>query len=152
MRRGGAVSIGRLAQQVTAPIFADHGMGHGEIAHAWAEIVGPELAQFCQPERLTKSRANAVATLVVRVQGPRSVEVHYATPGIIEGVNALYGYRAVEQVKIVQAQPGAPTGQPSAQPIARPPTAPPANFPGIEGPLGNALARMERALALRQER
>lgn len=153
MRYTGAVSIGRLAQNVTAPIFSRHGMGHGEIAHAWREIVGDEMAAFCQPERLTASRANTPATLVVRVFGARAVEVHYASLAIIEGVNSLYGYQAVERIKVVQARPDArPQTAARQAPTTGAEPAPAAGVPGIASTsLSAALSRMERGLAAREE-
>ena len=147
------MSIGRLAQQITEPIFVRHGMGHGEIAHAWAEIVGPDLARFCQPERLTRPGAGGGATLIVRAQGHRTLEVHYAAQEIIEGVNALYGYQAIARVKVVQAPPGSPPAPPGRQQdrTRRAAPAPPTGYPGIgSGALGAALWRLERGLAARQ--
>ncbi|MFV2092531.1 MAG: DUF721 domain-containing protein [Hyphomicrobiales bacterium] len=155
---GGAVSIGRLAEAITAPIFSHHGMGHGEIAHAWAEIVGPELARFSQPDRLTRPRGDTGATLIVRAQGPRTIEVHYASQQIIEGVNALYGYRMLDRIKVVAAPPGKPAL--TTAPTAKRPTrnrnhaaTPPTSFPGIGSPaLGTALSRLELGLTGREDR
>lgn len=153
---GGAVSIGRLAETITAPIFSRHGLGHGELAHAWAEIVGPDLARFSQPERLTRPQGNTGATLIVRAQGPRTIEVHYAARQIIDGVNALYGYRMLDRIKVVAAPPGAqasPAAPPGRQPArGRPPeTMSPSGYPGIGSPaLGTALARLEQGLTGRE--
>ena len=142
------MSIGRLAQEITGPIFSRHGMGHGEIAHAWAEIVGPDLARYSQPERLTRARANTPATLIVRAQGPRTIEVHYASQAIIDGVNALYGYRAVDRIKVVAAPAGeltAPGRQQSTSQNAGP--AAPSSYPGIASEaLAKALSRIEQGM------
>lgn len=110
-RRHGAVAIGGVVGEITAAAFRRHGLGHGEIARAWTEIAGPELAAVSRPERLSWPRADknasggrpAGATLTVAVDGPRAVELQYAAPQIIDSINILYGYQAVGRIRLVQA-------------------------------------------------
>lgn len=110
----GAVAIGRLVGAAAASAFRRHGFGHGEIAAAWTEIVGTELARVSRPERLAWPRDGAAtargaaggATLTVAVEGPRAIELQHAAPRIIEAINTLYGYRAIGRMRLVQAPAG----------------------------------------------
>ena len=56
-------------------------------------------AQDAAPE--TKGRAGA--TLFLRVEGPRALEIEYKRAQIAERINAYFGYRAVADVRVVQA-------------------------------------------------
>jgi len=104
--RKGAWTIGHVAAEVTEAIFERHGLGHGEIAHAWPQIVGPELASACRPERLAPAQkgqrggTSPGGTLHVVACQTRAVDVHYAADRIIRGVNALYGHQLVAKVNV----------------------------------------------------
>ena len=43
------------------------------------------------------------ATLVLRVEGPAALEVQHQAPQIIERINSYFGYRAIEDIRILQA-------------------------------------------------
>src|SRR5947208_2459402 len=92
---------------LTQEAFARHGFAQGELVTNWDEVVGPELAVICAPESLKAPRgagaARLGATLHVRTAPGRALEVSYASPRIIERVNAYLGFGAVTQVKAVAA-------------------------------------------------
>jgi hypothetical protein len=81
----------------------------------WTSIVGPDLAQFTAPDKVAwprrqedgeapaNSRRTPGATLVLRVDGPRAIEVQHRADQILERVNTYFGYRAVAALRIVQA-------------------------------------------------
>ena len=82
-----------------------------QVVNYWTIIAGPELAGYTLPERLkwprnveayedvdTSQKGRPGATLVLRVDGPRAIEVQYQTTQIIERINAHFGYRAVGDV------------------------------------------------------
>jgi hypothetical protein len=82
----------------------------------WAAIVGGELAQFTMPDRVVWPRRREEgddapqrgwreegAVLVLRVEGPRAIEVQYRSGQILERVNSYFGYRAVVEMRILQA-------------------------------------------------
>ena len=150
--RFGAVPVGRLAALVAAPAFERHGPGHGQIAAAWTEIVGPELARVSRPSRLTwprtatsnrDRRGQGGATLTIEVDGPRAVELQHAAPHVLEAVNTLFGYRAVSRLRLVQGSPSRLRRRPPRQPIA---VAPGDEMPGFRSPaLASAFARLRRA-------
>ena len=82
------------------------------------------------------------ATLVLRVDGPRAIEVQHRSGKILDRVNTYFGYRAVAEMRILQA-PVVRAG--------RPPPAPPALDPGLRPGLGRdrrpGLARALRGSA-----
>ncbi|HMK40976.1 MAG TPA: hypothetical protein VK451_05405, partial [Methyloceanibacter sp.] len=75
------------------------------------------LAQFTMPDRVVWPRRQPDgdegppakgwrvegAILVLRVDGPRAIEVQHRSGKILERVNTYFGYRAVTEIRIVQA-------------------------------------------------
>jgi hypothetical protein len=108
----------------------------------WPSIVGAELARFTMPDRVVwprhrdeaggtsrhQGRREEGAILVLRVDGPRAIEVQHRSSQILERVNGHFGYRAVAEMRILQAPvtrkpaPEAPAPLP-VDPDALPPSA-----------------------------
>ncbi len=88
---------------ITEPAMRRQGFARAEILSRWAEIVGPELAAGCQPERLNFKRDGSGATLKVRVEAGLGPEIQHRSPAIIERINGYFGYRAVEALSLIQA-------------------------------------------------
>jgi len=107
---------------------AGHGFSEPEVLLRWAEIVGDRLAGVCAPVKVSYSRAQDLgATLLVRADGPRAIEVEHLAPRILERINQFYGYRAVHRLKVTQAtgspgfaEPAAPFAGPSSPHDAAP--------------------------------
>ncbi len=118
--RGGPSAIGAFVPGVTRAAFSAHGFPSASVLSDWPDIVGAEFADITSPERLVwprgpepspedeggaKSRAQhrrAGATLVLRVDGPRSLEIQHIAPQLLERINIYFGYRAVSHLRIVQ--------------------------------------------------
>jgi hypothetical protein len=62
------------------------------------------------------------ATLVVRVEGARALDLHYQSRQIVERVNAYFGYAAVSELRLLQAPlaPALPARHRPRQPVADP--------------------------------
>lgn len=117
---GGARPVGAFLPRVAKKVFAAHGFPTGTILSDWPALAGSDLASFTAPERLiwprrsreagledqvsepNDSRRPDGATLVLRVDGPRAIEVQHCTSQIIERINTQFGYRAVAAIRIVQ--------------------------------------------------
>jgi len=107
-------SVGEFLPALMRPAFEKYGFSSAAILTDWAALAGPELAAYTAPERLKwprqkpgeetagKSRQTG-ATLVLRVTGARALEVEHRRPQIIERLNASFGYRAVAEIRLVQA-------------------------------------------------
>jgi hypothetical protein len=144
-RKGGPRAIGAIAREVTGGAFQRHGLGTGEIAHAWREIVGAELAAMSRPERIAPPRkgGRSGGTLHVIATGACALDLHYASAGIVATVNAMLGHAAISSVTVRQAPPG----EAGTEATPRTPDAPPEvagdEIGGIDRPsLRMALARL----------
>jgi hypothetical protein len=120
----GAKTVGAFAARVTAKAFEDHGLSHAVLLGDWPAIAGVELAQFTRPERLIWPRrgeakrsssearqASPGATLVLRVEGPRAIEIQHIAPQLIERLNTYLGYGAIARIRIEQAPLGTPSNE-----------------------------------------
>lgn len=111
-----AKAVGSFVPGLTRKSFEKYGFSTATLLTDWSVIVGRDLASFTLPERLKwprnveafdevseDARGRPGATLVLRVDGPRAIEVQYQTGQIIERINAHFGYRAVSEVRFIQA-------------------------------------------------
>ncbi len=102
-------SVGELVPGVAKPAFERYGFALVEILQHWSAYAGKELAAYTAPEKLKWPRAaqsdatSEGATLILRVDGPRAVEVQHRIPQLIERLNAAFGYRAVTAIRLLQA-------------------------------------------------
>ncbi|HEY6983727.1 MAG TPA: DciA family protein [Reyranella sp.] len=115
MRENGFRAIGGLAQQLAtglAPKGSKGGAGrHGvplmRLKAEWPAIVGAEIARVSRPEALLAGRGARLAQgsgkkLRLRVAGSASVEIQHMTGRLVERVNAYFGYRFIDGVRLVQ--------------------------------------------------
>lgn len=120
---GGPSAIGAYVPAVTRAAFSAHGFPSANILSDWPDIIGAEFAEITSPERLIWPRGaepyaeqagggqgrtgrtghrRAGATLVLRVDGPRSLEIQHIAPQLLERINVYFGYRAVAHLRIQQ--------------------------------------------------
>jgi hypothetical protein len=113
---GGARPIGAYNAKALDPAARARGFATTALLSEWPAIVGAELAQFTMPDRVVWPRhredekANPIrrrrdegATLMLRVEGPRAIEVQHRVGQILERVNLYFGYRAITEMRILQA-------------------------------------------------
>jgi hypothetical protein len=106
-----AKSVGEFVPALMRPTFEKYGFPAAAILTDWAAIAGSELAAYTAPERLKWPRkassdtdgGGQAATLILRVDGPRALEVEHLRPRLIERINASFGYRAVADIRVLQA-------------------------------------------------
>jgi hypothetical protein len=118
----------------------------------WPLIVGREIAACSAPERLKwpprepageagETPPRRRATLVLRVDGARALDLHYQSRQILERINAYFGYAAVSDLRLLQAPLAAPP--PAAGPGRAPPRGPAPELPQIaDVALREALRRL----------
>lgn len=123
------------AASLLKPTFEKRGFAEARIAADWPTIVGARLTRLCRPVKIMRQggrqsgRAPAEGgVLVVGARSGAAMELSHAAPQIVERVNAFYGYRAVDRIRIDQ------TLAPSAPP-APPPPPPPEAPPPLKAPL-----------------
>lgn len=140
--RRGAVPLEALLAGLTTPMLRRQGFVRTELVRRWTSIVGPQFASMAVPERLSFPEGQRRGgVLTVRAAGPLVTLLQHALPQVIERVNGVFGYRAIERVRLVQGVVPPRIGGPGAQRPAVPhPVALPESLP--EGPLRSALAAL----------
>lgn len=159
---GGARAIGAFATRMLDPVARARGFATTAILSEWPAVVGGDLAAFTVPDRLVWPRRAQDAdeaprqrgwrpdgaTLVLRVDGPRAIEVQHRAEQILERVNTYFGYRAVSQLRFLQAPIHREQRAPSPPPAKA--EVPPIAGIGDDG-LSRALARLGTAILRRRE-
>lgn len=119
-RGGGPLAVGAYVPGIARKVFEAHGFPSASILSDWPEIIGSDFAAITAPERLVwprggnqshideenpqrmPSHRRSGATLVLRVEGPRSLEIQHIAPQLLERINTYFGYRAVAELRIMQ--------------------------------------------------
>ncbi len=113
----GARPVGAFIARLLDPLARARGFATTTLLSEWPAIVGAELAQFTAPDRVVWPRRQQEgneappargwreegAILVLRVEGPRAIEVQHRAGKILERVNTYFGYRAITEMRILQA-------------------------------------------------
>ncbi len=111
-----ARAVGSYVPKLTHKAFEKYGFAAAALITDWAVIVGKEVASYTLPERLKWPRGvdfgaeademdsgRPGATLIVRVEPARALDVQYRAQQLIERINGHFGYRAVAELRILQA-------------------------------------------------
>ncbi|KAB2942211.1 MAG: DciA family protein [Hyphomicrobium sp.] len=111
-----ARAVGTYVPKLTHKAFEKYGFAAAALITDWAVIVGNEVAGYTAPERLKWPRGVEIggdveegaqgrpgATLIVRVEPARALDVQYRAQQLIERINAHFGYRAVAELRLLQA-------------------------------------------------
>jgi hypothetical protein len=155
----GVKAVGSFVPTLTRKAFEKYGFSAATLITDWPAIAGRELAAYTAPERLrwprgpapadedgaeSESKGRSGATLVLRVDGGRSLDVQHGARQIIERINAYFGYAAVRELRIVQAPLGTGCAEATRRPVVRSAPAPLTHeVAGIADPaLRQALARL----------
>lgn len=103
MRENGFRAIGGVAQRLTSGIAKGRGASIARLRAEWAAIVGPELARITRPEALLASRgARTGKALRLRVPGSAALEIQHKTGQLVERVNAYFGHKMIDDIRLVQ--------------------------------------------------
>src|SRR5262249_23577499 len=116
----GVKAVGSFLPALTRKAFEKYGFSTAALVTDWGIIAGRELALSTAPERSkrpgapapsdadgTATKGRRGATLILRVEGGRSLDVQHKSRQIIERINAYFGYAAVAELRIVQGPVGA---------------------------------------------
>jgi hypothetical protein len=112
-------SVGSFVPRLAQKAFEKFGFSTVALLTDWPAIVGQELAGYTLPERLKWPRkanprgeaqgdaeagceGRPGATLVIRVEPSRALDVQYGAAQIIERINSYFGYRAVSELRLQQ--------------------------------------------------
>lgn len=159
-------SVGTFVPTLTRKAFEKFGFSTAALITDWARIAGAELAQYTIPDKLKWPRGGEAvgideednrrgATLILRVDPARALDVEYRARQILERINSYFGYRAVETIRLVQAPLRLPAGgdREGRHPERHRSGLPPSGPSPLEGkeetvgdPLVAALARLEQGV------
>ncbi len=157
-----ARAVGSFVPKLTRKAFEKYGFSAATLLTDWATIVGRELAGFTAPERLKWPRGVGIrddveagaegrpgAVLVLRVDPARALDVEYKGRQLLERINGYFGYRAIAELRLLQA-PLAKRAAPKIAPAAPPPPCEAAELATIpDERLRSALARLKSGLMAR---
>ena len=106
--RSRARPLSALLGKTLSDAFARQGFASTELVTRWTEIVGTEIADHSQPEKIQWSRPHdgktrEPGTLVLRVEGPMAIEIQHLSSVILERVNRFFGWHAVGSLRLRQA-------------------------------------------------
>ncbi|MGB6387888.1 MAG: DciA family protein [Methyloceanibacter sp.] len=150
----GPRAIGAFVAQMLDPIARARGFATTALLTEWPNVVGAELAKFTMPDKVLWPRRREDreapdrqsgwrtegATLVLKVDGPRAIEVQHRAEQILDRVNTYFGYRAIAQLRFLQA----PVGR--AQPRSRPSPLQPLDETALPGAAAIADTGLSQAL------
>jgi hypothetical protein len=151
----GVRAVGSFLPGLTRKAFERYGFSAATLVMDWPHIAGRDLASHTAPERLkwprhgeegggeAPEKGRQGATLVLRVDGARALEVQYQAAQIIERINAYFGYAAVAQLRVVQAPIKVPSSVAIPPPVRAAPPPLTQEVADIADPaLRGALARL----------
>lgn len=98
----GPRAIAGQIERLTRPALSKRGLADAAVVAEWAAIVGPAMAQYTCPLRITWPRDNAgEGTLHLRVSSSAlATELQHLQPQMLERINGYFGYGAVARVAI----------------------------------------------------
>lgn len=156
-----ARAVGSFVPRLTQKAMQKYGFSTAALLTDWSTIVGREMAAYTSPLKLVWPRAPEVygetpaaqsgrpgATLFLKVEAARALDIEYKRAQIVERINGYFGYRAVGDLRIVQA-PIAPRDTPRDVLTRKPSTSvqPSPELAAIaDEPLKAALARLQANL------
>ena len=121
MRENGFRAIGGLAQRLTAGMAKGRDASVVRLKAEWSAVVGPDLARVTRPDALLSargarsSRSGSGKVLRLKVSGAAALEVQHKSSQIVERVNAYFGHRLIDELRLVQGTIAAPPVKPQAK-------------------------------------
>jgi hypothetical protein len=111
--------MSRMMPEVAGKALGKKGLGYGKLVTDWRLIVGADLGEASSPVKLAFPKGQRTdATLTIEIVPARAIEVQHAMPQLIERVNAVFGYRAVARIKLVQRAPTRPAPIANLRPLS----------------------------------
>lgn len=152
-------SVGTFVPKITQKVFEKFGFSTATLLTDWAIIVGGDLAAYTAPERLKWPRGfegaadsgeaepgRSGATLMLRVEPARALDIQYKARLLIDRINAYFGYRAVADIRLIQA-PLIRSAMPPPRMTQKPAGPPTAAVQAVEDEgLRDALAALEASI------
>jgi len=107
-KNAGTRQISEIANSLIDPVLAKRAGIDTLLLGMWDEVVGPDYVDCTRPESIKWPRrhgpddAFVPGTLTVACEGARALFLAHETDQLIQRLNAVFGFPAVDRVKIVQ--------------------------------------------------
>ena len=109
-RVGQSLSMAQLVPRLTKSILGKRGLAQADIALNWPTIVGLDIAESCQPEKITFPRGlRHNGTLHLRASAGGALEIQHDSARLIERINGYFGYAAIAKIRLIQIPLKLPT-------------------------------------------
>ena len=103
VRSPGLKTLQQSVVKITDVAIRKRGFVESALIHKWASIVGKEIATWSVPNRLVFLRGSTLdATLHLDVLSARALEIQHSELIILERINVVFGYRAINKIAIRQ--------------------------------------------------
>jgi hypothetical protein len=138
----GVRALADIAARLGGTALRRHGFAQDKLVTQWEQLVGPQFAGVSLPVKLSfPPNQKRGGTLTVRIEGPLATQFQHIQDVVLERINAFFGYKAVERLRLVQGEvPRQATGpRPDLPPAGPPPHDVAALAPG---PLREALIQL----------
>src|SRR4030095_8894969 len=112
MRENGFRAVGGLAQRLASGLAKGRGASIARLRAEGSGVVGPGPARVTRPEALTASRGRSGKLLRLRVPGAAALEVQHMAGQVVERVNAYFGHKMIDDIRLVQGAVAAPAPAP----------------------------------------
>lgn len=96
--------VGRTIRPLVKQILGKRGVMQVELMENWEEIVGEKLAEYVLPQKISfpKDERSGGTLFLLVFGGAFALEVEGKKVGILQKVNAFFGYEALSKIKILQ--------------------------------------------------
>ena len=102
-RNPGLKTLQQSILKITDVAIRKRGFVESALIHKWASIVGKEIATWSVPSRLVFLRGSTLdATLHLDVLSARALEIQHSELVILERINVVFGYKAINKIAIRQ--------------------------------------------------
>lgn len=103
VRSPGLKTLQQSVLKITDVAIRKRGFVETSLIHKWTSIVGKEIAAWSVPNRLAFLRGSTLdATLHLDVLSARALEIQHNELVILERINVVFGYKAINKIAIRQ--------------------------------------------------
>ena len=101
----GFIQTGGLLKAKIRAATETRGFAETRLLTNWKDIAGPATASICRPVKVSYGKQGFGATLTLLTTGANAPVLQMQLPKILLKVNSIYGYNAINKIKITQTSP-----------------------------------------------
>ena len=105
MRKHGFKKASVLLKKNIQKVSESRGFAQSRVLTHWSEIVGEEISSVSIPTKVSYKTDSLGATLTILTSGSSGPVLEMQKEFIRTKINAVYGYNAVQKIKITQSSP-----------------------------------------------